>query len=393
MAHEGNDRQRLTTPLPRELFAVTETSAYFNHAAVGVLPRPTEHALHEFVSAHARAGVLGTWPYEREMPAYRARVARFIGARAGEIAILRNTGDGAAALAGGFPWREGDELLMPDNEFPANVAPWLPVRKKGVALRFVDSRRHRLTPDALRAHITPQTKVVTVSWVSFEDGYRHDLAALSEVAHKAGAIFCVDAIQGLGAFPLDVEAMGIDALYAGGAKWLLALQGVSFLFVRSNLIDRLAVASPGWRSAADMWNFLDYEQPYVADATRFEGGTPNFIGALSLAESMNVLDAAGTSRIAEHVLELTNRLTEGLERAGAQIASVRGATESSGIVTFALPGIDSVELGKQLQRENVITTYRAAGVRVAPHGYNTPGEIDALLEAVALYGKEARCLH
>lgn len=382
----------MTTPLPRDFFAVTKTAKYFNHAAVGMLPRPTELALHEFVSAHARAGVLGTWPYERNMPAYRERVARFIGARAGEIAILRNTGDGAAALASGFPWSDGDELVMPDNEFPANVQPWLPVRKRGVKIRFVDSRRHRLTPDVLRAHVTPRTKIVTVSWVSFEDGYRHDLASLAEVAHAAGAIFCVDAIQGLGAFPLDVGAMGIDALYAGGAKWLLALQGVSFLFVSPDLIDRLSVATPGWRSAADMWNFLDYEQPYVADATRFEGGTPNFIGALSLAESIEVLDAAGTSRISTHVLELTDRLTEGLKREGARIASIRGATESSGIVTFALPGVDSVDLGKHLQSEGAITTYRASGVRVSPHGYNTAGEIDALLATVAAYRKEAECL-
>lgn len=382
----------MTTPLPRELFAVTKTAKYFNHAAVGVLPRTTEAALHDFVSAHARAGVLGTWPYERDMPAYRDAVARFIGARPGEIAILRNTGDGAAALAGGFPWQDGDELLLPDNEFPANVQPWLPVRKKGVKIRFVDSRRERLTADVLRAHLTPRTKIVTVSWVSFEDGYRHDLAALAEVAHEAGAIFCVDAIQGLGAFPLDVGAMGIDALYAGGAKWLLSLQGVSLFFVHAGILDRLAVASPGWRSAADMWNFLDYEQPYVGDATRFEGGTPNFIGALSMAESIAVLAAAGTSRIAAHVLELTDRLTEGLERAGATIASVRSATESSGIVTFALPGSDSIELGKHLQREGVVTTYRAGGIRVAPHGYNTAGEIDALTEIVAGYRKEARCM-
>jgi len=382
----------LTTPLPRELFAVTHTSTYLNHAAVGVLPAPTERALTEFISAHARAGVLGTWPYERNMPAYRERIARFIGARAGEIAILRNTGDGAAAIAGGFAWQDGDELLMPSNEFPANVQPWLPVRKKGVTIRFVDAKRERLTPDVLRAQIGPRTKVVTVSWVSFDDGYRHDLAALAEVAHAAGAIFCVDAIQGLGAFPLDVAAMGIDALYAGGAKWLLSLQGVSFLHARADLLDRLAVAAPGWRSAADMWNFLDYEQPFVADATRFEGGTPNFIGALSLAESIGVIDAAGTSRIAAHVLGLTDRLVDGLRGADAEIASVRSASESSGIVTFSLPQIDSVELGKHLQRDGIVTTYRPGGVRVAPHGYNTPGEIDALVTAVAAFRKEAACL-
>jgi len=379
----------LTTPLPRELFAVTQSYKYLNHAAVGALPQPTHDALHGFISAHASGGVMGTFAYERKMPEYRARIARFIGARPGEIAILRNTGDGANAIAGGFPWTAGDELILPDNEFPANVQPWLRLRKLGVSVRFVNSRQARLTPDVLRAHISPRTKIVAVSWVSFEDGYRHDLASLAEVVHGAGALFCVDAIQGLGAFPLDVQASGIDALYAGGAKWLLALQGVSFLYLRADLIDRLELASPGWRSPADMWEFLDYDQPFVADATRFEGGTPNFIGALSMAESIGVIERAGASRIAAHVLALTDRLVEGLDRAGAHVASVRSATESSGIVTFTLPGTDSVELGRQLQREGFVTTYRTGGIRVAPHGYNTHEEIDALLDTIGARRKEA----
>ena len=265
------------------------------------------------------------------------------------------------------------------------MQPWLPLRKRGVNIRFVETRKGRLTPDVLRAHITPRTKIVTVSWVSFQDGYRHDLAGLAEVAHEAGALFCVDAIQGLGAFPLDVRSSGVDALYAGGAKWLLALQGVSFLYLRADLLDRIEIASPGWRSTADMWDFLDYGQPYVEDVTRFEGGTPNFIGALSLAESIALIQAAGTPRIAAHVLELTDRLVERLRQAGAEIAGIRSATESSGIVTFLFPDSDPVALGKHLQKEGFVTTYRPKGIRVAPHGYNTAEEIDAFADAIAAY--------
>lgn len=331
------------------------------------------------------------FPYEARMDAYRARIARFIGAETGSIAVLRNTSDGANVIAGGFPWQPGDELILPDNEFPANVQPWLPLRERGVRLHFIESARERLTPDVLRNHISAQTKVVTVSWVSFEDGYRHDLAALAEIAHEHGALFCVDAIQGLGAFPLDVQACGIDALYCGGAKWMLSLQGVSFLYVAPHVIDRLALAAPGWRSVEDMWNFLQYEQPLAPNATRFEGGTPNFIGALSLAESIEVIDAAGTASIAAHVLALTDRLVEGLRGAGADIATVRSAAQSSGIVTFKPVAGDPVALGKALQHEGIVTTYRANGIRVAPHGYNTIEEIDALVDGVIRYGKEHLC--
>lgn len=379
------------TPLDRSLFAAAENYIYLNHAAVGVLPRPTREALHAFIDAHATGGVARVWPYEARMDEYRARIARFIGAQPGTIAVLRNTGDGANVIAGGFPWQTGDEVILPDNEFPANAQPWLPLRKRGVNLHFIQTARERLTPDVLRKHITRRTKIVTVSWVSFEDGYRHDLGALAEVAHAHGALLCVDAIQGLGAFPIDVGACGIDALYCGGAKWMLALQGVSFLYVAPHLIDRLDLASPGWRSVEDMWNFLEYDQPLAPDATRFEGGTPNFIGALSLAESINVLERAGTERIAAHVLALTDRLTDGLYAAGVDVGTIRSDGASSGIVTFKPHSADPVELGKALQGEGIVTTYRAGGIRVAPHGYNTFEEIDALVESVARYGKERLC--
>jgi selenocysteine lyase/cysteine desulfurase len=379
------------TALDRSLFSVTENYAYLNHAAVGVLPRPTREALHAFIDAHASGGVMRVFPYESRMPHYRERIARFIGAQPGTIAVLRNTGDGANAIAGGLQWEPDDEIILPDNEFPANVQPWLALRARGVNLRFIETARERLTPDVLRRHITKRTKVVTVSWVSFEDGYRHDLAALSEIAHAHGAILAVDAIQGLGAFPLDVQACGIDALYCGGAKWMLALQGVSFLYVSPALNEQLAVAAPGWRSAADMWRFFDYDQPFTSDATRLEGGTPNFIGALSLALSIEAIEAAGTDAVARHVLALTDRLAEGLGALGAELKTLRGRTESSGIVTFSLPGCDPVALGKALQHDGVVTTYRPSGVRVAPHGYNSFDEIEALIAGVKRYRKEVAC--
>lgn len=381
----------MTTPLSRDLFAVTDQYTYLNHAAVGVLPRPTREALHAFIDGHATGGVMGVYRYEARMEEFRARIARFVGAQPGTVAVLRNTGDGANVIASGFPWQPGDELILPDNEFPANAQPWMPLRKRGVHVHFIETARERLTPDVLRRHISNRTKVVTVSWVSFEDGYRHDLGALAQIAHEHGALFVVDAIQGLGAFPIDVQALGIDALYAGGAKWLLALQGVSFLYVKPELIDRLELASPGWRSVADMWSFLDYDQPLAQDAFRYEGGTPNFIGALSLNESMNVIEEAGTARIADHVLALTGRLAEGLRSLGAELATIRGKTESSGIVTFRLPGADPIDLGKALQRDGIVTTYRANGIRVAPHGYNTYEEIDAVLSGVERYRKEVAC--
>ncbi len=368
-------------PLGRDRFALDPALTYLNHAAAGVLPVATRDALHAFIDGHASAGVLGTLKTELGMPQFRAAIAAFIGADASEIATLRNTGDGATIVAQGLDLEPGDEIITNRNEFGSNAYPWLALRKRGVSVRFIDAPRERMTPDTLAAALTPRTKLVAASWVTFDDGYRHDLAALADVAHRGGAYFVVDAIQGLGAFPFDVRALDIDAAYAGGAKWLMALQGVSFLYVRANLLDRLAVTLPGWRSVDDMWNFLDYDQPWAADATRFEAGTPNFIGALSLAMSMGVLADAGTDRIGAHVLALTDQLVDGLRRKGALVDSPRGPGEGSGIVRFVPFGADPLELGKRLAQAGFVTTNRATGIRVSPHGYNTADEIDAFLAA------------
>lgn len=355
---------------------------YLNHAAAGVLPRRTRDAIVALVDGQAAAGLFGFLPVESQLPQYRARAAAFVGARGNEIAFLRNTGDGANTIARGLTWSPGDEIVVCDNEFGSNVLPYLALREQGVGVSFVRTAHERLTPDALRRSLSPRTKLVAVSWVAFADGYRHDLAALSEIAHARGALFCVDAIQALGAFPLDVRAMGIDALYAGGAKWLLAIPGVSLLYVSEELQERLAVRWRGWKDVADMWDFFAYDQPLAPGAERFEGGTQNFIGIAALDASMSVLETAGVERIAAHVLALTDHLCAALRSQGAMLSTLRGPGISSGIVTFALPGVDSVEAGRALGKRGFVTTFRPSGIRVSPHGYNTVEEIDEFVGAL-----------
>ena len=371
-------------PIAREALALAPGLIYANHAAVGVLPRATRDALHAMIDDQARLGVLGVGPREASLPAYRRRIGAFVGGRGEEIALLRNTGDGATIIAQGLALGPGDEIITGANEFGANAYPWLVLRERGVRVRLLDAPRERMTPDALRAAMGPNTKLVSVSWVSFDDGYRHDLAALAEVAHAAGALFVVDAIQGLGAFPLDVKTTGIDALYSGGAKWLLGLQGVSFLWLRTELLDRIALALPGWRSVADIWNFLDYDQPAAPNASRFEGGTPNIIGALSLTTSMDVLESAGIERVGAHVLALTDHLCDGLAARGYALDTDRTSDAvKSGIVRFRRDDVDPLALGKRLGEAQICVTYRANGIRVSPHGYNTHDEIDAILDALS----------
>jgi len=347
-----------------------------------VLPCATRDAIVALVEGQAREGVLGFLSVESHLAEFRRRIGAFIGAGPYDIAFLRNTGDGANTIARGLDWAPGDEVVLCDNEFGSNALPWIALREQGVRIVLVPAERERLTPEVLARTMTARTRVVAVSWVSFADGYRHDLAALSRVAHAGGALFCVDAMQALGAFGVDVKRDGIDALYAGGAKWLLALCGVSLLYVSPELRERLAVRWRGWRDVENIWDFLDYDQPLAPSAARFEGGTQNFLGIAALDASIRVLTRAGVDRIAAHVLALTDRLVAGLQARGAHVASLRGPGISSGIVTFQLPGREPIALGRELGARGIVTTFRANGIRVSPHGYNTEGDIDTLLAAL-----------
>jgi selenocysteine lyase/cysteine desulfurase len=372
----------VSTPLARSEFAVTQRYVYLNHAAAGVLPTSTVREVEKFARAHADAGVLGTFPYDLQLPEFRRKVGQFIGASGEEIAMIPNTGYGANTVARGLDWKPADEVVLCDNEFPANVVPWIALRRRGVDVRLLSAQGERLTPERLARELSPRTRVVAVSWVSYADGYRHDLAGLAEVAHDAGAILCVDAMQGLGALPVDVRASKVDALYCGGGKWMLNLHGAGFLYLSAALAQRLEVATPGWRSLADMWDFHNYDQPFAEDVLRFEGGTPNLLGSLSLVCAIEMFERSGREAIARHVLGLTDRLCEGLCDLGADLSTRRGKNCSSGIVTFRIPGVDSVALGTSLEKEGIVTTYRTGGIRVSPHGYNTGDEIDALVESV-----------
>jgi selenocysteine lyase/cysteine desulfurase len=373
----------VTTQLPRSEFAVARRYAYLNHASAGPLPLSSKSAIDEFLRAHAEEGVRGTFPHDRAMPHYRERIGRFIGASGKRIAIATNTSAAASIVASGFDWKPGDEALLCDNEFPANAVPWIALRERGVNVRLLQTQRERLTPDVLRRSIGPRTRIVAVSWVSYADGYRHDLAGLAQAAHDAGALLCVDAMQGLGAFPLDVSQLDVDAVYAGAAKWLLGLHGAALLYIGERLDRHVTLINPGWRSVEDMWDFHNYSQSFSRDAMRFESGTPNLIGTLSLVSAVDLFERSGKAHIAEHVLMLTDRLCEGLQRLAAQIHSHRGDGVSSGIVTFELPGHDVMTVGKALEDAGIVTTYRAGGVRVSPHGYNTISEIDVLLETLS----------
>jgi selenocysteine lyase/cysteine desulfurase len=336
----------------------------------------------EVFDAQMRLGKNGVLPIEARRDEVRGQVAAAINAQSDEIAFMRSTSDGALLVANGLDWREGDEIILANDEFGANAYPWLNLRDRGVKITLVRAPQERVTGDLLDRLAGKRTRLVAVSYVGFFDGYRNDLAEIGRWCREHGVHFAVDAMQGFGHLPLDVRACNADFAYFGAAKWLLGPQGVSVVYVRHELIERLRPALSSWRSVRDPMNFLDYDQPLHAGAQRFEGGTGNYPGIIALGVSLGLLTRVGLESIERHVLGITGRLIEGAQRAGIGVVSDTRPGARSGILVLDRGGRDVEKLTHRFDAANVGVTVREIGVRVSPHGYNSDADIDRILEVL-----------
>lgn len=374
-------------PLPTALdvaalFPHTREQAYLNHAAISPLPAPAVEAVQDFLAdRHGRAienfaGMMPLWDRARE------RSARLIGAHAGRVAFAPNTSYALNVLAQGLRWEPGDRVAVPACEFPANVYPFLALERRGVHVDFIPHHEGTFTLEDAERALTPQTRVLTVSFVQFLSGFTADLEALGALCHERGVIFCVDAIQGLGALRLDVKAAKIDFLACGGHKWLMGMQGQGFLYLTEALQAQVD-APAGWLHGPVDWERLDdYDLAFHDTAERFHPGTLNSAGIVALDAALALHEAVGPDVAEARVLVSAQRIARGLDALGLERY---GSSEvRSGIVTVRHPQPEA--LMDALDEANVAVAVRNRLVRFAPHWYTSEAEIDRALEVVAAFG-------
>src|SRR5262245_49977830 len=307
-------RERLRSVMP-----AAERTAYFDHAAMSPLPRPTAQAFEKWLKEAVEIGgpVWGQWV--RGIERMRAAAARMIGADADEIALVENTTAGISLVADGLDWKEGDNVVTLADEFPSNVYPWMNLASRGVETRRVPTDvSGRLDLDRLAEAIDGRTRIVTVSWIGFATGYRHDVARIVELAHERGALMFLDAIQGLGAFPLDVRALGVDFMAADGHKWMLGPEGAGIAYIRRENLDRLRPLGPGWHSVTPGQDYTHIELNLRKAAARYEGGSQNNAGFLALGASLELLAELGIENIAASILDITEQACDRLATIGAR---------------------------------------------------------------------------
>ena len=380
------------TDLPDDLsatFPILREMVFMNHAGVAPISGPAAQALRQYADqAESIAYVDAGW-YKRAIEVKRA-TARLINAEGGqEIAFVPNTSSGLSLVANGLDWQPGDNVVITNVEYPANRYPWENLQRLGVEMIEVKQRPDgRIHADDICDAITNQTRIVSISHVQYASGHRIDLRPISEMVHHAGGHLCVDAIQSTGLLPVDVQAMGIDFLSADGHKWMLGPEGCGIFYCREELCPLLRPSVVGWMNMVDAGNYGDYRFEFQPDARRFEPGSWNIPGIVSLGASIDMLLEFGVDKVWSRVDALNTQLCAGLAEKGYEVFSPReDPDERSGIVIFDAParvgGADGHrKIVHELGQQKIVIALREGRLRVSPHFYNTAEQISRLVEAL-----------
>ncbi len=366
----------------RRDFAVTRNYNYQNHAGIAPLHRLAAEAIREYAAQVEETAYVVGGLYER-VERIRQRTAELLNANPDEITFIKNTSEGLSFVANGLNWSTGDNIVTTNAEFPANIYPWQGLQANGVKVRMVLEEDGRIPLERLMQTVDSRTRLVTISSVQYASGYRTDLAALGEFCQSKGVFFCVDAIQSLGVFPIDVKAMHIDFLAADGHKWLCGPEGAGVFYVRKEIQGHLRPTCIGWASMKNMWQFHPYQFEFHDSARRYDSGSLNLPGIYGLGAAIDWVLDVGVENMAQRLLDLTDRLTAGLRDKGYRIVSSRAQSEASGIVAFISDVHDLEEVQRHLQAEHrIVIAHRRKRLRSSPHVYNSEREIDQLIDAL-----------
>jgi cysteine desulfurase / selenocysteine lyase len=360
----------------RDEFPVSRELIYLNHAAVAPLSRPAATAMKNLADDVCRHGSLH---YDKWMEAYaglRTTAAKLINASPGEIAILKNTSEGISAIAEGLAWKPGDKVVVFEEEFPANYYPWLRLERRGVKLAPLSI----YDPIEKIAEEIEGARLLSISYVNYLSGFRVNLQRLGELCSDHGCFFFVDAIQGMGAFPIDVEACHIDALSADGHKWMLGPEGNAVLYVREKWLDAIEPVEFGWTNPVNYADYSSRDMTLRPNAGRYECGTLNTIGCFGQRAALEFLLGIGIDKISEALHTLADQLEASLRARGYQVLTRRTRDTGSGIVTFRHPSLDCRSIVSDLGRNRIVATSRQGWIRMSPHFYISPEDVEQVVE-------------
>jgi cysteine desulfurase/selenocysteine lyase len=347
---------------------------YLNHAAISPMSFRVRDAMDRYLTRRSLKGI-EPYPWAIKIATEtRGLIAEMIGGAGEDIAFVLNTSDGLNIIAEGLDWHPGDHILLNSLEFPSNQYPFLNLKRQGVQVDVIAARDYRVTVDDIRDHLTPDTRLVSISHVQYGTGARADVTAIGALCRERGIWFVVDAIQSLPHVPIDVVADNVDFLASGTHKWLMGPEGTAFVYVSPRAREAIHQANLGWTSVAEPFNHADIDETRLRpDAGRYENGTLNYPGIAGLRASLEFFSEFGLYELSERVLDLADYLIPRLESHGIEVVTPKERSQHAGIISFKYEGL--AETRERLEKLGFVISHRGDFLRVSPHFYNTEEEL------------------
>lgn len=363
-------------------FVLDADLIHVNHAAVGPWPVRTQQAVCEFAEENSRQGSLSYLHWIERETSLRRQLQQLIHADSiEEIALLKSTSEALSVVAYGVDWNQGDSVVSTAEEFPSNRVVWQSLASQGVTARLVEYGQQDDAEQAIIDACDETTRLVSVSAVQFASGRLMDLERLGVFCQQNNILFCVDAIQQIGALDFDVNKIHADFVAADGHKWMLGPEGLALFYCRKNRQQSLKLNQFGWHMVEHMHDFDRQLWEPAHSARRFECGSPNMTGTMALSASLSLIHEVGIKNIERQVLDNTNFLLDTLSGLkDVLILSSADEQRRSGILTFKHRQIENTNLFEYLKSHHVFCAPRGGGIRLSPHFY-TPRE--KLLQLVA----------
>ena len=357
---------------------------HLNHAAVAPWPAVTRDAVRGFADENARLGSSHYPAWLKLEQLLRRQLAELINApSADDIALVKNTSEALSFVAYGLEWQVGHNIVSSDQEFPSNRIVWESLGQYGVEFREADLNSGASPEEALFAKVDQNTRMITISSIQYASGLRMDLERIGRFCRENGILFCVDAIQSVGAVQFDVQAVKADFVMADGHKWMLGPEGLGFFYCRPELREQLKLTQYGWHMVDPLGNYTYKDWKVAKTARRFECGSPNMIAIHALQASIQLLLETGMDLVERRLLENSRYLCQRIDAMqGVELLTNTDAGRYGGIVSFTAGDKDD-EIFQTLQQRNVFCALRGGGIRFSPHFYTPRALLDEALEVVA----------
>ncbi|MFC1555124.1 aminotransferase class V-fold PLP-dependent enzyme [candidate division KSB1 bacterium] len=364
----------------RKEFPTLEKKTYLNTCSLGALSRRSKEYVHEFLEQWEE---FGAWYFiwMKELAEVKELLAKIINADTEEIALGHSISTLLGTISSGFRFRTGGSIIVCDLDFPTANYQWLAKKPIGLETKILESGdKISVSPDEFKKAIDEKTELISTSHVFFSTGNIQDIETINRYSHEKEVPCLFDAYQSVGQVPVDVKKMNIDMLLGGGLKWLLGGPGITFLYIRKDLINKLEPTSVGWFGAKDQFGFSATDFSLSDTARRFETGTPSMAAVKALKGGLETILDIGLDNIQEATRSITFELTDRLENAGFSLKTAENPVNRSAIVMVRHDNPSGAV--SELSERGIIVDFRKECIRVSPYFYNTSEEIEKFVNVL-----------